>query len=993
LLEKQMKFLICVFAFLLSVTCVFAQGLRLVSVSFNGQPELVQPLENNKWHVVEAKYESKGNTNSITNCFFGLAKSGAGVTTDLLMKYNNQDKKITIVKHGTWNEPEMAGLPGEKKVIENDFALVDLEKTKVFVTKDDITVTYRLKLKDTFKGSFSAFMYTETTDGNSTGFVNMGAAPVGDPKDFEGSYVSSMPKEWKNSLKPKGGVVLNLASNKKTNYKIVIPANAKIKEQKAASDIARYFGNISGATFKIVKDNEFKGGKFISIGATKQLASSTSKWKNSDLKAEGYAIDIINGNLYLYGGRTRGLLDGIYSMLEEDLGCRWYTNSFQYIPKMSSFKVSIAPRKYLPALDLRDPYVFESWDSDWSLKNRTNAPNATIPVSYGGSIKYHFLVHTYATYFPANVYFKDHPEYYSLINGVRTPVQLCNTNPDVVRLSIEKTKQIFRDDPSATITSISPNDGRGFCDCPNCKALDDANGGRSGSYFYLVNKVAEGIKDEFPDKKILALAYLDYANPPTNMKIDDNVVVQLCTDAHAWKYQFCFTTESNDFQNYMKKWGASGAGIFIWDYVTDYVHMLVPMANMPVVADNIRFYIKNNAKGVMLQGTYMSNAGDMADMRSWVWAKQLWDPSLDTKTLMKDFIYGYYQECAKPMWDYQMMQWNYWEKYHAMPHKPGEKSDNPLLNNLMCSYAPDGPMFTKEFMDNFWKDITTAEKLAKTDDMKWRIKKVKASLLYLELAQNVGYMTEFRDFKPGKEFKNGKLNNKAKYVAYYKEFKEIIDHCRIVAVSEQNDLSKILAKWDAAFAATGEAIPQAKISNEWLFVVDRENKGLNEKWFENQNYYNKATRNENEFGGGTATTGVADDGTARIRVDAGAGWEAQGFPDYDGYGWYFQTFKLNDEVKNANKKVLYFGGVDEEAWVYVNGKLVLEHTIAATGKPASALWNEPFIIDVTDMLNQDGVNTIAVRVYDSSNMGGIWKPVSLFGLDKVLPIADYEMLR
>ena len=82
------------------------------------------------------------------------------------------------------------------------------------------------------------------------------------------------------------------------------------------------------------------------------------------------------------------------------------------------------------------------------------------------------------------------------------------------------------------------------------------------------------------------------------------------------------------------------------------------------------------------------------EMRAWVWAKQLWNPELDTKALMKDFVFGYYKAAAAPIWDYQMAMWAYWEKWHKQPHKCGEPSDNPLLNNLHCSYAPDGPMFT-----------------------------------------------------------------------------------------------------------------------------------------------------------------------------------------------------------------------------------------------------------------------------------------------------------
>jgi len=794
-----MKTYILIITLIFCVTCVFAQGLRLVGVSFNGESLLLQPLENNKWHTIEVKYENKGNTSVVTNCFFGFAKNYSTLMSDFLIKYNNQDKKITIIKHGYWNDPETEGFAGENKVIENDLASVDLENTKVFVDKDNITVIYKIKFKETFKGSLSAFLYTETISRDNTGFVNTGNVLIGNLKSLEKTYVNTMPKEWTNSLKPKGGTLLHFADRKKTDYVIVIPKNPKDIEKKAAATLSYYFNYISGADFKIVKDDKFIGKNFISIGQTKQLINSKSKWKNSDLLNEGYALDVIDNNMFLYGGRTRGLLDGLYSLLEEDLGCRWYDKNFNYLPKMPDFKFKITPRKYIPILDLRDICMAESWDSDWSLKNKTNSPFARIPKQLGGSIKYCNMVHTYAIYFPPEKYFATHPEYYSLINGVRTHSQLCNTNPEVIKLIIEKTKEMFRKDPDATITSVSPNDGRGFCDCPNCKKLDEENGGRSGSYFYLVNKVAEGIKKEFPDKKILALAYLDYANPPTNMKIADNVVVQLCTDSHAWKYQFCFVTESDQFQNYMKKWGRSGTSIFVWDYVIDYVHPLVPMANMPVVADNLRFYIKNNAKGIMFEANSSSYGNDMAEMRDWVWAKQMWNPSLDTKTLMKDFIYGYYRESAKPIWDYQMMQWNYWEKYHKLPHKCGEKSDNPLLNNLMCSYDPDGPMFTKEFMDNFWKDIIVAEKQAKTEDTKWRVKKIKSSLLYLELAQNVGYLTEFGAFVPGKEFKDGKLNNKEKYISYYNELKEIMKYHNIERLSGINASSGIISRWEAAF--------------------------------------------------------------------------------------------------------------------------------------------------------------------------------------------------
>ena len=184
--------------------------------------------------------------------------------------------------------------------------------------------------------------------------------------------------------------------------------------------------------------------------------------------------------------------------MEEDLGCRWYSPSSIDTPHREKFCVSLVSRKFGPVLELRDPYIQKAWDSNWSLRNKTNTPQARVPLAWGGSLRFYHTGHTYALYFPTQEYFAKHPEYYALINGKRQPTQLCHTNEDVIRLSIEKTCQIFRDNPEVTVTAIAPNDGRSFCDCPKCKKLDDENGGRAGSFFYFVNRIAAGVRKRFP---------------------------------------------------------------------------------------------------------------------------------------------------------------------------------------------------------------------------------------------------------------------------------------------------------------------------------------------------------------------------------------------------------------------------------------------------------------------------------------------------------------
>ena len=39
-------------------------------------------------------------------------------------------------------------------------------------------------------------------------------------------------------------------------------------------------------------------------------------------------------------------------------------------------------------------------DPNWSLRNKTNSPQAQLPLAWGGSLRYYHLGHTYNTYFP-----------------------------------------------------------------------------------------------------------------------------------------------------------------------------------------------------------------------------------------------------------------------------------------------------------------------------------------------------------------------------------------------------------------------------------------------------------------------------------------------------------------------------------------------------------------------------------------------------------------
>jgi len=960
---------------------VLAQAPKNLGVTFNGDgAEVVAPLAADTWHTVTARYQHPGKVSMLTNTYLVLCRGGNPLT-GFYVGYHLPTNQLAIVKHGFWNATEATGTPGEAgKVIENDQGSMDCEHTQVTRTADEVTVAYRLKLKPgVLQGTCTVLQYIEDKDVNYDGFDPMGSVVIGQDLSV---HRTDMPRSWRNALKPAGRTApaLLLADDGRAGYPLVIPGAAARIEEKAAQDLAHVLGLICGAEFAVVREGTGSQGQgpCISLGRTQRLRDSAAAWKDADLAAEGYAIEVVDRTLFLYGGSGRGLIHAVYALLEEDLGCRWYGLDSVDTPRLPRLAAKVVPRKVVPALELRDPYILRLHAPTWSLRNRTNTPHARVPLAWGGSIRYHHMGHTYARYFPTEQYFPQHPEYYALVNGKRQPTQLCHTNQDVVRLSIEKTCEIFRDNPDVTITAIGPNDGRGFCDCPDCKRLDDRNGGRSGSYYHFLNQIAAGVKREFPAHRIISLAYLDYARPPTNLEVDDAIIIQLCTDSHAWRYQFCQVSESEEFQGILRAWEARKATVFIWDYTTDYVHHLVPMANWAVVAANTRFYLQHGVRGIM----YESEANDNDEMRAWVWAKQLWDPGLDTKALIRDFVFGYYKEAAEPLWDQQMRMWDYWERWHRRPHRCGEPSDNPLLNTLNCSYAPDGPMFDAGFMAALRASFAKAEAAAGSDEVRRRVQKAKISLLYLELAQALGYYTEFGDFAYGRRIRETRAA-KEDLRQLLAEFEAIAQREQLVTFGIPITLAKITAKWRACAGLDGTPPPKVDLPAEWLFATDPQDKGLAEGWPRDPRLFAAAGgRPDQRPDPAAAPSGLSTGQFARLHINRGVGWEQQGFPGFPGYGWYFQSVTIPADLASRAHVYLYFMGANEEAWVYVNGEPVCERTYASTGKSAGDLVGAPFSADIKRYLVGTGPQRVAVRVTHTSGLGGIWAPAMLFCTDE-----------
>ena len=99
-------------------------------------------------------------------------------------------------------------------------------------------------------------------------------------------------------------------------------------------------------------------------------------------------------------------------------------------------------------------------------------------------------------------------------------------------------------------------------------------------------------------------------------------------------------------------------------------------------------------------------------------------------------------------------------------------------------------------------------------------------------------------------------------------------------------------------------------------------------------------------------------------------WEDEGFHGYDGYAWYRVNVELDLNDEDGLDLFLDMGFIDDVDEVYFNGKL-----IGVTGSfPPNfhtAYNAKRFYSIPSEIVNTGGINTIAVRVYDTVLNGGI----------------------
>lgn len=495
----------------------------------------------------------------------------------------------------------------------------------------------------------------------------------------------------------------------KTTPILVLPSKPKGIETKAATMFLNEFKAVTGISLKIIAESDYKPNAAIPavfIGNTN--ASVKFKARYTGLY-DGFAFGQKENNVFITSNKGLGLLNAISAFFEEYTKTL-YIDTNEKITHQTDIIKTIGDDvlQFEPAFAYRQAYFPQSSDYDYAIWNRLHLLEEQWAI-WGHNL--HKLIK------PESLNPIQRNSIYALINGSRNEEQYCFSSDELASLLITRIEEYQISHPDATYYSITPNDNMMVCSCDKCNSINKGTKSSTNSVAMLINKVAK----HFPDLMFTTLAYQTTINPPSSIKYNKNVIIILSTIDYPKGQPLAKSKQAIKFKNWVTSWKNTCQEIYVWDYAIQYTNYFDFFPNLKSLQQDLQLFKEVGITGVLEQGSE-NNYCLFDEMRSYVIAKLLWDPTLDVEKLRYDFIEQTYPS-----------QVDFLTDFLTIIEKDLAKSGKPL-NIYGSIYESMHSYVSPEQYDLFFYDLL--EKFPDTADKeKFRLQKVIAGMIFNKLEQ------------------------------------------------------------------------------------------------------------------------------------------------------------------------------------------------------------------------------------------------------------------
>lgn len=535
-------------------------------------------------------------------------------------------------------------------------------------------------------------------------------------------------------------------------------------------------------------------------------------------------------------------------------------------------------------------------------------------------------------------YFETHPEYFALRGGQRVADGLggfwvCTTHPDVIRLFADA--YIAKAKAGARADSISPPDGRGFCQCERCRAIDvpdyiePSNNAlcMSDRYVTFFDAVARRVKREAPDFLLSFYAYSDYTLPPKTLTaVSDNLCAWITTIRFCRYHSFgnprC--EGAARYRDVVQGWAAMGIRTACYDYNYNLAEVAVPISKISYFRERIPFLKQTGCLGINLEAMQM---GNLYAPHTYLAYRLMWDADADADAILDEF----YDKCAG----------------RAAPHVKAywERIDKAVVEADVHSGSFYGihVIWTPALVEACRKDLAAAAAAADSEPTRARVAMFQSGL------RNAEFYLAWREAVNRCDFASARATFEAWLAHMDEAFEKGYSASRGY---KRGYAERILGRitQDGHARTTGECRLVAQLPDVWDLRIDPDNASEAEGWHRAE---------------------TAPEGWQAVRTYT-ATLDEQGIPEQLTWMWYRTAFEAPAELP-AGPLHLWFGEVDgRPTTVWLNGEPVGE--LAGARRPGD--------VEVTGKVLAGRRNVVAVRTNHDKiselKLGGILRPVMLY---------------
>ncbi len=459
-------------------------------------------------------------------------------------------------------------------------------------------------------------------------------------------------------------LTLNLNANSfkiSSETKVITTDSTKLTKN-AALELQKYLQKILGKPIKIYNEFESVKNSIVLIQQDSKNAKKFSFYKElKELKKDSFIIRSEDENIIIAGTNHRALFYGVYHFLQKYLECKFLTKDFEIVPKNEYVVLNRIDDVQTPYFLYREFFSKESDDNSFAIKSTLNGRlghrNAKVNVN---------------EYFPKGMNIYNEFVSSQLIKDASFE---CNGQYDfskdkVAKLALNsineklKTLKVQEDD----YILLEHEDRESYC--TNGLKKDDVP---TLPFLKYSSKISENISD----KNVIFQAYQWSRKAPKTEKLPKNLSIFFSPIEADFSKPFSFGDNKKILKD-LKDWNEFGNDIFIWHYVTNFGGYFQPFPNIYALDKDIKlFSTLQNVKGIFLQSSYGTFGGELEDLRTWVFAKLLWNPNANIDSLIKEFCDAYYGEASEDV-----------QKYIRVLHKINQKTGDKLLvkSSLKAKY-------------------------------------------------------------------------------------------------------------------------------------------------------------------------------------------------------------------------------------------------------------------------------------------------------------------